>query len=262
MRDRLARLRHHSVIGCDDEDRNVRDLRTTGTHGGERLVPWSVEEGDPATVQDGLVGAYVLGDPTRLGVDPARIVVAGYSAGGFLALFASGTQNEARYEGTGGNAGVPTTVAACLSYFAPAGSPAPRNLPLPPDSSEEAWQEVEIARHLKGMAPTAIFQGLADTLVTPEVSENLCKQLRANGTACELHEFGGVPHEFVQIPEFAANCAQLADFFLDRYVVNARTYPPFNGGRGGGGGGMGGGEAGMGAGDPPARGQGGGRGAG
>jgi hypothetical protein len=36
--ERLDRLRHHAVVGCDHEDRDVGLLRTTGTHGGERLV--------------------------------------------------------------------------------------------------------------------------------------------------------------------------------------------------------------------------------
>jgi hypothetical protein len=46
-----------------------------------------------------------------------------------------------------------------------------------------------------------------------------------------------VPHEFVGIPEFADATAQLADFFLERHVINPKTYPPFGAGRGGGRGG-------------------------
>ena len=69
VRDRLARLRHDAVVGGDDEDRDVGDLRAAGAHGGERLVARRVEEGDPAAVDDGLVGADVLRDPARLGVD-------------------------------------------------------------------------------------------------------------------------------------------------------------------------------------------------
>ena len=43
---RLDRLRHHAVVGRDHEDRDVGDLGTTGTHGGERLVTRGVDEGD------------------------------------------------------------------------------------------------------------------------------------------------------------------------------------------------------------------------
>lgn len=190
----------------------------------------------PAQIEDVKTAIrWTRANATRLGVDPSRIVVAGNSAGGYLALFAAGTQNDARYEGSGGQAGLPTTVSACLSYFAPTGVAAGpmfrQALPLPPGSGEEAWQEVEIDRHLKGMPPTIIFQGFADTLVAPEVSEALSKQLRTAGVACELHEFGGVSHEFVQFPEFATVCAQLSDSFLDRYVVHPRTYPAFVAGR-------------------------------
>jgi len=183
----------------------------------------------PAQIEDAkAVIRWTRANASRLGIEPSRIAVAGYSAGGYLALFASGTQNEARYEGTGGNAGVPTSVAACLSYFSPASSAGiHRSLPMPEGSSDAAWEEVLIDKHIKGMAPTAIFQGLADTLVTPDVSENLCKQLRTAGVPTEIHEFAGVSHEFVQIPEFAAICAQLHDSFLDRHVVNPRTFPGF-----------------------------------
>ena len=48
--ERLDRLRHHAVVGRDHEDRDVGRLRTTGTHGGERLVTRGVDEGDATVV--------------------------------------------------------------------------------------------------------------------------------------------------------------------------------------------------------------------
>src|SRR3954462_7371703 len=75
--ERLDGLRHHAVVGGDDEDRDVRDLRTTGTHGGERLVARGVDEGDRAVLlldrRVHLVRADVLGDATGL----ARLHVGG-----------------------------------------------------------------------------------------------------------------------------------------------------------------------------------------
>ena len=51
--ERLDGLRHHAVVGRDDEDRDVGDLRTTSTHGGERLVARGVDEGDGPLAGDG-----------------------------------------------------------------------------------------------------------------------------------------------------------------------------------------------------------------
>ena len=69
VRDRLLRLRHHAVVGGDDEHGDVGHLGAAGAHGGERLVAGRVEERDlPAVVVD-LVGADVLRDPAGLGLD-------------------------------------------------------------------------------------------------------------------------------------------------------------------------------------------------
>ena len=71
--ERFDRLRHHAVVGGDHEDREVRRLRTTGTHGGERLVTRGVEERDAAlgalVLDLDLVGADVLGDAAGLAGD-------------------------------------------------------------------------------------------------------------------------------------------------------------------------------------------------
>ena len=69
VRDRLERLRHHAVVGRDDQHRDVGHLGAAGAHGGERLVARRVEEGDLPAVDLGLVGADVLGDPAGLGLD-------------------------------------------------------------------------------------------------------------------------------------------------------------------------------------------------
>ena len=71
-----------------------------------------------------------------------------------------------------------------------------------------------------------LFHGLADVTVPPESSMEFLKQLRGANVPSELHTFAGVPHEFVGIPEFADATAQLADFFLERHVINPKTYPP------------------------------------
>ena len=70
MVQRLHRLRHDAVVGRDHQDRDVGHLRTTGTHGGERLVTGGVDEGDGAldavVLGPDLVRTDVLGDATRL----------------------------------------------------------------------------------------------------------------------------------------------------------------------------------------------------
>src|SRR5882672_1026541 len=183
---------------------------------------------------------WTRANAAKLAIDPGRIAVAGYSAGGHLALFAAGTQNRAEFEGSGGNPGVKTDVAACLAYYpvtGPAWEGFRRQFPMPEGSSEEAWTAATPGTYIKSFPPTVLFHGLADVTVPPESSMEFLKQLRGANVPSELHTFAGVPHEFVGIPEFAEATAQLADFFLERHVINPKTYPAFGAGRGGGRGG-------------------------
>ena len=63
--DRFDRLRHDAVIGGDDEDDDVGDVRTASAHVRENGVAGSVEEGDFQLVVNDLIGTDVLGDATR-----------------------------------------------------------------------------------------------------------------------------------------------------------------------------------------------------
>src|SRR5699024_2912357 len=75
--ERLDGLGHHAVIGRDHQDRDVGDVGTTGTHGGERLVTRGVDEGQRAVlvlVLDlDLIGTDVLGDAAGLACTDGRL---------------------------------------------------------------------------------------------------------------------------------------------------------------------------------------------
>lgn len=151
----------------------------------------------------------------RLGIDPNRIATVGYSAGGYIALFAAGQDD--------------THLAACVAFY-PAVELAPNmvDVLLPPGSDAAAVRAASPLTNVKaGFPPTVLFHGLSDVTVPPESSQHLLQALRNAGVPSELHTFAGVPHEFDMHPEFADACASLTDFFLERYVLNPRTYPPF-----------------------------------
>jgi len=58
-------LRHDAVVGCDDQDDDVGDLRAARAHRGESCVARGVEEGHDAARGLDVVGADVLGDTAR-----------------------------------------------------------------------------------------------------------------------------------------------------------------------------------------------------
>jgi acetyl esterase/lipase len=164
---------------------------------------------------------WVRANASSLGIDPKRIAIVGYSAGGHIALFTAG-QTDAE-------------LAACVAFYPQ--TDIRNNVPalMPPGTDEAAITAASPITHIKaGYPPTVIFHGLSDVTIPPENSQHLLQVLRDAKVPSELHTFTGVPHEFDTHPEFAEACAALADFFLDRQVLHPRTYPPFGfgGGRG------------------------------
>ena len=73
VRDRLLRLGHDAVVCGDDEHGDVRHLRAASAHRREGFVAGRVEERDAPAVDLRLVGADVLRDPSRLGLDHRRL---------------------------------------------------------------------------------------------------------------------------------------------------------------------------------------------
>ena len=191
----------------------------------------SGQAGFPALVHDAKTAIrWTRANAQRLGIDPQRIAVVGYSAGGYHALFTAGTANKPEFEGTGGNAGVSSQVAVCVAYYPATAVPASM---LPAGADAAATRNAAATTYVAaGFPPTIVFHGTKDTTIPIESSQRLVQQLRGATVPTEFHEFEGVPHVFDSNPEFATLAAQLADFFIDRHVLNPRTYPPFSGGGG------------------------------
>jgi acetyl esterase/lipase len=190
------------------------------------------QAGYPALIHDAKAAIrWVRANAKHLGIDAQRIGVVGYSAGGYHALFTAGTGDRPEFEGSGGNAGVSTKVAVCLAYY-----PAP-NIPasmLPAGSDDAAKKAANSTTYIAaGFPPIAIFHGMKDVTIPIESSKKLVQQFQDVNVPVEFHAFEGVPHAFDSNPEFAVLSAQLADFFIDRHILNPRTYPPFGAGGGG-----------------------------
>ena len=168
----------------------------------------------------------------RLGLDSAKIAVLGHSAGARLALIAAGSANQADLEGEGGNPGVPTDVAACVALYAPAGDAVRSEAHLHPtlaaDADDEAYRSFSPITYLlrESFPPTILFHGTADRAVPVETSVLVYQALMESGAAVELHVLEGVGHGFDVHAELAEASAHWIDLFLDRHVVNPRTYPP------------------------------------
>ena len=67
--DSLDSLRHHAVIGCNDNNSHIGNLCTTSTHSGKCLVTRGVKEGNLLTIQLNRVSTDVLSDTSSLACD-------------------------------------------------------------------------------------------------------------------------------------------------------------------------------------------------
>lgn len=128
------------------------------------------------SVQDGIdAAAYVAENAVQLGVDPAKIALAGSSAGGDLV--ARATENNAQV--------------AALALFNPAVGP-----------SAASWVADQ---------PVIVFHSREDTVVSHDSAEGFCTAL----AACTMSSFGDGDHGFFNDePAFTATTDQMIDFLL------------------------------------------------
>jgi acetyl esterase/lipase len=162
-------------------------------------------------------------------VDPARLVLQGYSAGAHLALLAATAGQRARH---------PAVAAVVAAYpptdFHPTGPDEVGTRPSVPGETVAGWllfdrattdEELHAVSPLRlldpAFPPTLILHGTSDRIRPHPSSVRLHERLLALGVPADLRLYAGQDHEFDYVPSFRAAVAADVAFFLRRMVTEA-----------------------------------------
>jgi acetyl esterase/lipase len=197
----------------------------------------------PAQIHDTKAAIrWTRANAERLGIEPNRIAVAGYSAGGMLALMAAGTNGKPEFEGDVGTPGVSSDVNAAIGVYPLASAQTAGGLFPEGQATPENIAAASPTTYIgPNFAPTIFIHGTADTTVLPSSSIDFFNKLHEAGVPSALTLIQGASHAFDNNALDAIEVmAQSIDLFLDRLIVNPQPYAGFGGGGGWGRGGRGG----------------------
>ena len=182
-------------------------------------APW------PAQIQDvKRLIRWVRTNSSSLGIDPSKIVIAGKSAGGHLALLAAGTSGVQEFEGTGGDDGVSSELAgvvgvAGVSDMTQVGKR---------DGMENFWGGVPskevvdaaspISYVTNNYPPTLLVHGTSDETVPHAMTIRMYEALEKEGVPVDLVLYAGQIHLFDREPEFSQAISDAIALFVSRYA--------------------------------------------
>lgn len=190
-------------------------------------APW------PAQIEDVKTSIlWTKAHAAALDIDPEKVVVQGFSAGGHLALMAGGTPNSQEFKGKdpGNNSDVVAAVVAffpaiefTLDKLQPGMSRASKLLGESP-TEEVARKASPIHYASQQFPPTFLLHGTADKMASYITSQRMFNALHEAGVMVELHLYPGHIHEFARLPSMVAPTQAEIALFLHRTVVNPEEY--------------------------------------
>lgn len=175
---------------------------------------------------------WTKANAASLVVDPDKVVVQGFSAGGHLALIAGGTPNYPEF-GDKCDSAISDTVAAVVAFFPPIeftiGQARPdftqASMLLGESPTQEDAQKASPINYVTaGYPPTFLLHGTADRNVPYLTSRRMFDALHEKGVMVELHLYPNHIHEFVRLPSMVANTHAEIALFLRRTVVDPEKY--------------------------------------
>ena len=191
-------------------------------------APW------PAQIEDVKASIrWVRANADKLGIDPDKIALQGFSAGGHLSLLAAGTPGLATFAGQGGNPDEADDVAAVIAFFSPGeislnpgnAGRVPATVLLGEGATEEDARQISPVTYFSvGYPPTFFIHGTDDGAVPHKMSQDMFNTLSALGVPTELHLYPGHTHEFARLPSMLSNIQAEIALFLRRMVVDPEKY--------------------------------------
>jgi acetyl esterase/lipase len=182
-------------------------------------APWPAQLHDVKTII-----RWMRANSTRLGIDPARLVVGGKSAGGHLALLAAGTQGMPAFEGNAGYTETSSEVAAVIGV-APVSDLTEfarmRDLTqlFAGSSAAEIVAAASPLTYIRAdYPPTLLIHGTADDTVPHAMTMRMYQALEQAGVPVNLCLYAGQDHFFDQEPQCSAAVADAMAFFLAQNV--------------------------------------------
>jgi acetyl esterase/lipase len=192
----------------------------------------------PAQLHDAKCAVrWLRANAARYRIDPERIAVLGYSAGGHLACLLGTTGTQPGLEGTGGHAGHSSKVQLVVAYYPVTDlgrlrKSFPHALVLKPflgSSSARACARASPISHAdRCSAPTLLIHGTADMLVPLAQSEVFARKLREAGTYVKLHTIEKAGHGFGSGPgEHDREADRTAlEFLKEQFTPRLARKPP------------------------------------
>jgi acetyl esterase/lipase len=182
-----------------------------------REAPW------PAQLDDVIAAVrWTADNAENLGVDPDRIVLAGASAGGQLAVLAAAALRDK------------PRVAAVLPLFCASEltvNPEPQkglfnaSALLGADATDEAVQAISPLHQVSAdFPPVFLLHGGEDWLIDPLASLRFYNKLVELGVPTELHIVAGALHEFISEPGMTGPMVAEIGLFLSRMIIEPERW--------------------------------------
>jgi len=172
---------------------------------------------------------WVRRNASWLRIDPEKIALQGFSAGGHLALLAAATAGKPVF---GEHADNSAAVGAVVSLFAPPDLTRDMFPERPPpvanllgDGDEDVARAASPLHQIdKNFPPAFLLNGMGDPLMPYQVTLRLFEALTANGTSVDLHLYHGHTHEFSALPSMLEPVQAEVALFLDRAMTDPEFY--------------------------------------